>query len=80
MKNKHSFCASSRLTNRIVYLMTQTIPDVMILEDGSSFGFSRSSCPEGLDLKHSLVAIEKLAVFHAASVVHLNKVCVHFNL
>lgn len=47
---------------------------MLVLEDGPSNGFVRSTKVEGLNLAESLVAVEKLATLHAASAVYFAKV------
>lgn len=48
--------------------------DGIILEDVKSQGYSAEEPNRGLTIEQSQMVIEKLAIFHATSVVHREKV------
>lgn len=52
---------------------------LIILEDLSPLGFQMVSRQNGCDLNHCFLVLEKLASFHAASVVAKEKVTKHVN-
>ncbi|KAF5293352.1 hypothetical protein FQA39_LY02837 [Lamprigera yunnana] len=53
------------------YLTSNHPRSMLIIEDMSALGYKMSNRQEGLDLKHCLVVLKKLAVFHATSAVLL---------
>lgn len=53
--------------------------DVLIFEDLSNRGFVTEEPQNGLNLEQSSMSIEKLAFFHAASVIMLNEVSHNHN-
>ncbi|KAF5293374.1 hypothetical protein FQA39_LY02859 [Lamprigera yunnana] len=50
-----------------VYFVSKIPTSVLIMEDMSVAGYKMQNRHDGLDLKHCLMVIEKLAYFHAAS-------------
>lgn len=50
--------------------------DGIILEDIKSQGYSSEEPNRGLTIEQSQLTIEKLAIFHATSVVHRANVCI----
>lgn len=61
-------------SHRLIHVATDPT-EVLILEDAFTNDFVRSTNSDGLDMQHSLVAIEKLATLHASSAIYFAKVC-----
>lgn len=59
--------------HRIIYADKKPI-DFIILEDLAQSGFTAARVSKGLTIEQSRIAVEKIAVLHAASVVHLKHV------
>lgn len=63
------------LFHRLIHT-TDTPTDILILEDLSLRSYSTENPKIGLNLEQSKMALEKLAFFHAASVIILNNVSI----
>ncbi|XP_018396934.1 PREDICTED: uncharacterized protein LOC108775148, partial [Cyphomyrmex costatus] len=56
-----------RLSGRSLYVQSEN-PTLLVIEDLMSLGFQMADRLSGLDLAHSILAVQGLARFHAASV------------
>ncbi|KYM76310.1 hypothetical protein ALC53_13337 [Atta colombica] len=56
-----------RLSAKILYAQNEN-PVLLVIEDLASLGFQMADRLSGLDLNHSILALHRLAMFHAASV------------
>ena len=62
-----------RLSAKILYVQNED-PMFLAIEDLASLGFQMANRLSGLDLDHSILALHRLAMFHAASVALCEKV------
>ena len=62
-----------RLSAKILYAQNEN-PILLVIEDLASLGFQMADRLSGLDLDHSILALHRLAMFHAASVALCEKV------
>ena len=63
----------NRLSAKIFHMQNEN-PVLLVIEDLASLGFQMADRLSGLDLDHSILALHRLAKFHAASVALCEKV------
>lgn len=73
MNNLLEIIKEHRLGAKILYSRME-FPSTLVLEDLANLGFRMACRQSGLDLAHSLIAVEGLAKFHASSVALCEKV------
>lgn len=62
-----------RLSGKGLYMQNEN-PTLLVIEDLAPLGFHMADRLSGLDLTHSILALQGLARFHAASVALCEKV------
>jgi len=62
-----------RLSGKSLYVQNEN-PTLLVIEDLTFLGFRMADRLSGLDLAHSILALQGLARFHAASVAICEKV------
>ncbi|XP_069690936.1 uncharacterized protein [Periplaneta americana] len=63
----------SPITSKYLYSTTDNEKTAIVLEDLKVLGFKLAQKDLGLDLKHCLLVMRKIAMYHAASIVVFNK-------